>query len=112
MVATPSSIDRAIRRCYYGESTIASDTATPDSVGMDEALLSPEDLGATAQPPPPAPAAQADLARQVQELTERLAALEKHAANQVRALRGLFDLLVEKGQISREEYQARVRPRE
>ena len=40
-VASASGIDRAIRRYYYGESTTASPTATPQSMGLTESTFDP-----------------------------------------------------------------------
>lgn len=144
-VAGSSSIDRAIRRYYYGESTVASDVTTPEALGVDEVSISAADLiqrsGPQTLPPQvaaqagapvgaqvgaqaanlkddplgataPASIAQVELARQLRELNERLGALEKHAANQVRALRGIFELLIEKGYITRDEYLSKVRPKD
>lgn len=130
VVCGSSSIDRAIRRHYYGEKTVSSEVTTPQALGVDEQTVSAQELiqrsGVHAQPAPPAQnggvdpfgptaahsIAQVELARQLRELNDRLGALEKHAANQVRALRGLFELLVEKGYITRDEYLAKVRTRE
>ncbi len=128
-VCGTTAIDKAIRRYYYGEQTTASDTTTPEALGVNEVSLSADDLiqrsGVHSLPPSlatPVPAplsptaaaqiAQQELGLQVKELTDRLGALEKHAANQVRALRGLFELLVEKGFITRDEYLSKVRSRE
>lgn len=125
VVCGSSSIDRAIRRYYYGEKTVASDATTPQALGVDEQTVSAQELIQRSGPQrqadlpvePPAPAAsgssaQLELVRQLRELTERLEALEKHGANQVRALRSLFELLVEKGYITRDEYLAKVRGRQ
>lgn len=132
VVSGSSMIDRAIRRQYYGEKTVASDATTPQALGLEEQTISADDLiqrsgahsqaavaAATAAPQvDPFSAtvqtstAQVEMARQLRELNDRLGALEKHAANQVRALRGLFELLVEKGYITRDEYLAKVRTRE
>ena len=116
-VASASGIDRAIRRYYYGESTTSSRTATPQSMGLTENTFDPElfrsnDVeGAPAfgdAPRGPAPAAD-ELSPQVAELFQRLAGLEGIVAGQARAMRGILELLVEKGLLSREEYLARVR---
>lgn len=112
-VAGSSAIERAIRRHYYGESTTASLAARPKELGLSEVELSAHDFiaqsaGATA----PASAAEVELARQVKELSERLAALEKHASTQVRALRSLVELLIDKGTIGQDEYLNKVRAKE
>lgn len=131
VVCGSSAIDRAIRRHYYGEKTVASDAATPQALGLEEQTINPQELiqRSSANPQPPSTAsaaapvdpfgatavnsaAQLEIARQLRELNDRLGALEKHAANQVRALRGLFELLVEKGYITRDEYLAKVRARD
>lgn len=135
VVCGSSMIDRAVRRHYYGEKTVASDATTPQALGIDEQTISADELieRSGEQPrvraPAPAPArtptpvdpfeataphslAQVEMARQLRELNDRLGALEKHAANQVRAIRGLFELLLEKGYITRDEYLAKVRTRE
>lgn len=136
-VAGSSAIEKSIRRFYYGEKVTASDTTTPQALGVKEttfelqrmatnpggmpAIQPPRPAPASAPPPSPSggfaapasastgPASAADLERKVELLTERVAQLEKTAANQARALRALFDVLVEKRMITREEYQAKVR---
>ena len=112
-VASASGIDRAIRRYYYGESTKASATATPQSMGLSENTFDPELLrrndveGATG---PTSPSAAPDeSSAQLAELAARVAGLENIIAGQVRAMRGILELLVEKGLLSREEYLKRVR---
>lgn len=99
-VAGRSSIDRAIRRYYYGE----SHPLTPTSPDHEEPT---RDLG-TGQAGPAAPPV-ASLEERLGELSERVALLEKQAANQSRALRGLFELLVEKGVMTRTEYLEKIR---
>lgn len=106
-VASSSAIDRAIRRHYYGERTTAAPTATPDQLGMREAVFEPERKAQL--PQPPSVAASSELETKLDALTRRVEELEKLSANQVRALRGLLELLVERGQLSREEYLAKVR---
>jgi len=126
-VAGSMAIEKAIRRYYYGERMTTGTTTTPQELGVKEAtfelqrMASNPNLNALPRPPsaaaPPAAAAAAapprdairELERKVDALSERLSLLEKHAANQVRALRGLFDVLVEKRLVTREEYQAKVR---
>jgi uncharacterized coiled-coil protein SlyX len=126
-VAGATAIEKAIRRYYYGEKMTASETTTPQALGLKEntyelqriatnpsmdsvtaAPGGPAWQGGSSAPPAAAPAAQ-ELERRLEALSDRLSLLEKHAANQVRALRGLFDVLVEKGLVTREEYQAKVR---
>lgn len=119
LVATQSSIDRAIRRHYYGETP--TQTAAPDNFAQQESTFDPEALvsGAPSAPrprPPPAvpssprapggaiPAAQHELVK----VQERVAALEVAMAQQVHALRVLLELLSAQGLISREEYVDRL----
>jgi type IV pilus assembly protein PilB len=116
-VATGSSIDRAIRRMYYGEQTQASKTATPQRFGVHEPTFEEEEISGVMKkpvPPPPSapkgkldPIAEIELAAreaEIARLKDRLQALEKREQGQVRALRALVELLVESGLISREEY--------
>ena len=132
-----SAIDRAIRKHYYGESVVASDVGGTSLLGLDEQtfdvqeivtrsgekvsaagdapLMASAALGNQADPyavTSPRSVAQMEQERQMKDLTSRLEALEKHAAQQVRALRTLFELLVEKGHVNRDEYVAKVKARE
>ncbi|MBI3183177.1 MAG: general secretion pathway protein GspE [Myxococcales bacterium] len=109
-VSTASGIDRAIRRYYYGESTTASATASPSTFGVSETTFDPELIsrGGPAAPssngaPPP------EVALELRELAEKVVNLERLVAGQVRALRGMLELLVEKGVLGREEYLSKVR---
>jgi type IV pilus assembly protein PilB len=122
-VAGPSAIDRAIRRHYYGESTTASLAASPKELGMSEVELSAHDFAAMSRSSQqavadslettvPASTAEVELARQVKELGDRLTSLEKHATSQVRALRALVELLIEKGTIGQDEYVNKARTKE
>lgn len=105
-VAGATAIDRAIRRYYYGESVVSSDVTTPRELGVSESEFDPADLGRSNAP---ARAGNADLARQVGELTQRVSDLERVISGQVKALRAVVELLLEKGVVSREEYLAKVR---
>lgn len=109
-VASSSAIDRAIRFHYYGERTQNVSTATPEQLGMSEPTFDIEHQR-TLQTPAPGPSAQvpAELVQQIEKLTRRVDELEKLSANQVRAIRGLLELLVDKGVVRREEYLAKVR---
>ncbi|MBX5483599.1 MAG: general secretion pathway protein GspE [Myxococcaceae bacterium] len=116
-VATGSSIDRAIRRYYYGENTVASDTTTPKKLGLSEPEFAEADLarnGQTARAPGTTlvSAEAAALVEQLSFLQHRVGELEKLVFGQVRALRSVVELLLEKGHITREEYLARVRGRD
>ncbi|MGA9523935.1 MAG: hypothetical protein WBV82_20910 [Myxococcaceae bacterium] len=103
-VAAGSSIDRAIRHHYYGENTVASNTATPGQLGVSEPEFDPQQLVANQAP-------SSDVARELAALNQRIADLERVVSGQVRALRGLVEILLEKRVITREEYVGRVRAR-
>ncbi len=120
-VATGSSIDRAIRRMYYGEQTQASKTATPQRFGLEEPTFGEDEISGVRRPlppvasvpppPPPLPAkdpmAEIEIAAreaEIARLKDRVATLEKQSQGQVRALRALVELLVESGLIARDEY--------
>jgi type IV pilus assembly protein PilB len=107
-VSSASGIDRAIRRYYYGENTVASNTASPDSFGRKEMSFEPQ-APRMAAVQEPAPAAPPEMHRKVEALEARIAGLEQAVAGQVRALRVLMELLVDSGVVSREEYLSRVR---
>jgi type IV pilus assembly protein PilB len=119
VVASASSIDRAIRRHYYGESTVSSDVTTPRELGVNEAEYDPAELAAQARGQQAAQAGQptaaargpiaADLAAQLAEANRRMAELERLVAGQGRALRGMLELLLEKGVLDRETYLVKVR---
>lgn len=123
-VATGSSIDRAIRRMYYGEQTQASKTATPQRFGVQEPTFGEDEISGVKRPVPPpppaktapgpfaAPAARDPMAEieqaareaEIARLKDRIVSLEKQSQGQVRALRALVELLVESGLIARDEY--------
>jgi len=86
-VASGSGIDRAIRRYYYGESTTPTQTTTPHQLGGTKG----EDRG------------------EVAALRARVAELERLLSGQVRAMRSLVELLVDKDVIRRDEFVARAR---
>jgi type IV pilus assembly protein PilB len=112
-VATASSIDRAVRRYYYGESTTASPTTTPSALGidgepnfdfgLDDDTVGGFLAGGSAAPVPP------EIAQKLDELGQRMGVLEKMMTTQVRAMRALLEMLVEKSGFSREEFIDRVR---
>jgi type IV pilus assembly protein PilB len=131
VVATGSAIDRAIRRFYYGEGTAPRPTVpgpTPSSpavpappppsasLDLDELLgnapprTNPKQPAITTPPPlPAAPAAdEAALKKELAMLKEQIVNLEKVTASQVRAMRGLVELLIESGLVSRDEYLVKV----
>lgn len=121
-VATGSSIDRAIRRYYFGENVVPTATIRPDELGVNETTFELDELmgEAAAAPPsrpeprktapagPPAPAAVpgevAALNHEVAVLREQVQALEAISTSQVRALRVLLEILIESGLVTREEY--------
>jgi type IV pilus assembly protein PilB len=108
-VSSASGIDRAIRRCYYGESTTSSATASPDSYGRPEMTFEPQAPRMTVAAAPAAAAADPEVLRRLDALNARVGSLEQAVAGQVRALRVLMELLVDSGVVRREEYLNRVR---
>jgi hypothetical protein len=107
-VSSASGIDRAVRRYYYGETTVASHTASPDSFGRPEMSFEPQ-APRMAAAQEPSPSLSPELQRRVEALDARIAGLEQAVSGQVRALRVLMELLVDSGVVSREEYLSRVR---
>ncbi|AKQ66171.1 Type IV fimbrial assembly, ATPase PilB [Myxococcus hansupus] len=117
VVASASSIERAIRRHYHGEVTSA--TATPLAFGMDEPtfeLAPPAESASTPVPLRPAsasPMAQAarenELSQRVEALTQQVAGLERMVAQQARSLRAMLELLETRGLVTRDDYLAKVR---
>ncbi|MCU0700242.1 MAG: general secretion pathway protein GspE [Myxococcaceae bacterium] len=124
IVATASSIDRAIRHHYFGESASATKAATPGELGLTETTFeldqllsapaaSPRPPSATARPavPPPAapsPEVEAQLRKEIALLREQVDGLETIVTSQVRALRSLLEILIEAGLITRDEYLQRL----
>lgn len=119
-VATGSSIDRAVRRMYYGEQTKPTRTATPQRFGVQEPTFGEEEISEVKPAPkrsaPKAartvdPMAEIEAAAreaEIARLKDRIAALEKRSESQVHALRALVELLVESGLVSRDEYLAKA----
>ncbi|WP_315967368.1 GspE/PulE/PilB domain-containing protein [Corallococcus exiguus] len=113
VVATASSIERAIRHHYHGE--ITSTAATPLSFGMDEAtfeLAPPQQAEPAAPPRPPTPpplVRDVELASKVEALTQQVADLERMVAQQARVMRAMMDALEARGALTREEVQAKAR---
>jgi type IV pilus assembly protein PilB len=135
-IAGPTSIEKAIRSHYYGERVTAQETTTPNKLGVPEPTFDAQDIikrsgqaaaGADDSATPLMASAafgsqadpyavsqlkspvQAELAKQIKDLSDRLDALEKAAAGQVKAVRALLELLIEKGHVTRDEYVARAR---
>jgi type IV pilus assembly protein PilB len=114
-LSSPSAIDRAIRRYYYGDSSSSTTAATPQSLGVSENTYNEDELSDPRLKGPRAPGGGAS-SRDVQELTARLSqalqqisTLEQLVASQVRVVRGLVELLVEKGVVKRDDYLAKIR---
>jgi type IV pilus assembly protein PilB len=107
-VASASGIDRAIRRYYYGESTVSSHTAPAESFGRQEMSFEPQ-APRMAAAQPPVGESDAEVVRRLEALSARVDGLEQTVSGQVRALRVLMELLVDSGVVSREEYVARIR---
>ncbi|RKG69366.1 general secretion pathway protein GspE [Corallococcus sp. CA054B] len=113
VVATASSIERAIRHHYHGE--VTSTAATPLSFGMDEATfeLAPPQQAEPAEPPrtptPPPVVRDVELASKVEALTQQVADLERMVAQQARVMRAMMDALEARGALTREEVQAKAR---
>lgn len=119
VVATASSIDRAIRRHYFGESVNPSKTTTPAELGVSETSYELDQLmqAPVIAAPPPRPATigpdtrGTELAALRQEnalLKEQVDGLEGIVTSQVRALRSLLELMIEAGLMTREEYLERI----
>lgn len=108
-VATASSIDKAIRRLYYGESTISTETELPSTFGVSEAVFDPELLTRGGPAAGPNGSLPAEVSAKLEELSSKVAELERLVSGEVRALRGLLELLIERGVVSRDEYLQKVR---
>ena len=115
VVAGTSDIDRTIRRIYYGE-TPARPSHVPTAAPLAEPTFEAEPYQPPTPPvltptltvttqPPGSPAA--ELA-----LIERIERLEDLLSRQARALRALVEVLIERGQVDREDYIRRVRGNE
>jgi type IV pilus assembly protein PilB len=103
MVATPTDIDYAIRRYYYGEVP----AGTPAHSQQTARPPAPAPTPAPAPRPPthlPPAANPGD-----DGIAEGLARVEALLGSEVRALRVLVQLLVDKGVISRDEYVAKMK---
>jgi hypothetical protein len=133
VVATESSIARAIRRYYYGEAPVAAgagngepwepgepaDSPEPstDSVTLELTPIDPPALPV----PPPADAAPTPSSVEIEvdetdltlaQLREALERLENDLAREVRVLRAVVEILIDRKVIGRDEYLAYVRARE
>ena len=111
VVATGSSIERAIRRYYFGEVTNPSHAASPPAA--TETIFELDQLlGERSAPPPTAAPNLEELKAALAQSKQQVAQLEQIAAGQVKALRTLLELLIESGLIGREEYLARLKQNE
>ncbi len=128
LVTTASSIDRAIRRNYFGESVSATRVAPPASFGLSETTYELDELiaapRASPQPQPQVPArpspvprvapvvarpdVEAQLRREIALLREQVDSMENIIGSQVKALRSLLGILIESGLITRDEYLDRI----
>lgn len=135
-VATASSIERAIRKYYFGEAVEVPQTVLPQNFGVqvyefdERAPAAPRTTGPRpvevtpmasaprpAAPPsfsPPAQqsAVEAQLRKEISLLREQVDGLENIANSQVRALRALLEILIESGLVTRDEYLAHLKTRE
>lgn len=92
VVASASRIEQAIRKHYYGETFEPSPVAAPAAPAQGEPAAAPPLL-----------------ASELAVLQGSLVELERLAGGQLRALRVLVEMLVERGIIRHEDYVARVR---
>ncbi|HEX4620727.1 MAG TPA: hypothetical protein VH208_04090, partial [Myxococcaceae bacterium] len=108
-VAYSSGIDRAIRRYYYGENPGGHRAARPQDLGLNERTFEADQLSAKPTEVNGTLAAPGNSSIELARLIEQVGALERLVAGQVRALRGMLELMVDKGIVSREEYLNKVR---
>lgn len=117
VVTTASSIDRAIRRYYFGEQAVkaAAPQAVEQAVPASETSYELDQLMGAKEvqhtPPPPVDTEER-LKGEVLALHARVESLEQVVASQVKALRGMVELLIEYGLVARDEYAAKVNKRE
>ncbi len=104
-LASAAAVERAIRRLYYGERTVTVATTTPDALGISEPTY---ELRTGVTPPVQLPADAQRVQREAR-ISEQLQTLHGLVSHQVYALRGLVELLVEKGLLDRNEYAAKVK---
>ena len=103
VVSSPSAIERALRKHYYGGAT--NITASPEQFGISEP---------TYEFTPPAPSRassprEAELQQRVEVLTQQVNDLQQMVANQARSLSTLIEVLEGRGVLSREEYFSKLR---
>lgn len=114
-VASASSIDRAIRRYYFGEvpsgitpaividTRAASPAPSDQSRGVDTTYQLDQLLGTETHRPTPNEV-ELTLRRELSALRQKVDSLEAINTSQVRAMRALLELLIESGLIARDEY--------
>ena len=115
VVATASSIERAIRLNYHGD--VTSPTATLLSSGMAPPVFElappsdPEPLIRTGRAPAPVTPAlrESELLQRVEDLSQQVSRLEGMVAQQARSLRAMLELLETRGLVTRDDYLAKVR---
>ncbi len=102
MVATESMIERAIRKHYHGDAGASLERepaqATTAQVPSNIPMLDFDEAKSAA------PKGSPQLAAQLSQLEQRIGA-------QVRAIRAVLEILVDKGAVRREDYLQRVRAR-
>ncbi len=110
VVATASSIDRAIRRYYFGEKSNARPALSPPAMQSDTTFELDQLL--SGGPPAPSSPVSVDteerLRQEVVQLHEHVERLEQIVHGQARALKTLVDVLAEYGLLTREDYLGRL----
>ncbi|MFL5348233.1 MAG: hypothetical protein ACJ8AT_25855 [Hyalangium sp.] len=103
VVSSPSAIERATRKYYYGGAS--NITASPDQFGISEPTYE--------FTPPPSPRLssprEAELQQRVEALSQQVNDLQEMVANQARSLSALIEVLESHGVLSREEYFSKLR---
>lgn len=109
MVAASSRIELAIRKHYYGElGEVEGPAPAPSQAPQQNGAFEQQRFEEQEPAPQAAAGAELDLAA----LQASLADMERLAGGQLRALRVLVQMLVDKGIIRHEEYLARIRGEE
>lgn len=128
VVSTASSIERAVRRHYFGEHVepvtgpVSSTPVPPPAPPASSTAPTRNDtsyeldslLGEVGErtievpivmsSPTPVPTMEAQLRREISVLREKVESLEEISSSQVRALRSLLEILIESGLVTRDEY--------
>ncbi len=108
VVASATRIEQAIRKHYFGE----SDAVSPSSIRNVAPQATSTPAPVSAEPAGAAAASPALFAAELAALQGSTTELERLAGGQLRALRVLVEMLVERGVIKHEDYIARVRGNE